>query len=158
MDFNRLLADFAALTGLEAAPDEKDSCTLETDGLAITIKYRQDTDDVIIFAPVTDPEIFETLEPQVLSTALKLAYNGAGTRGNHIGLSEGDELILSRILESADLDGEKLFHQLLNFADAASYVRNTLRFSKDAPGESGSFGDSGAPVIPGADARTFMIV
>ena len=140
MEFTRLPADLAALTGLEAVPNENDSCTMETDGLAITVKYRQDTDDVIMFAPVTDPENFETLEPQVLSAALKLAYNGAGTRGNHIELSEGDEHILSRILKSADLDGEKLFRQLLDFADAASYVRNTLRFSRDAPGKNGSFG------------------
>ena len=56
MEFTRLLADLAALTGLEAAPNENDSCTMETDGLAITVKYRQDTDDVIMFVPVTDPE------------------------------------------------------------------------------------------------------
>ncbi len=54
--FESLIADFAKMTGLPLSPDERGGCALETDGLIITIQYRAEADDIVIFAPVADPE------------------------------------------------------------------------------------------------------
>ncbi len=140
--FTRLIADFAALTGVDADVDEYDSCTLETDGLVITVKYRRAHDDVVIFVPVTENDGFEPLKPEMLRTALRLSYNGAETRGNFLGLFENN-LILSHTYGNADLTPEKLADILLAFAEAAAFVRNALKFSESAPEEaSGSSWDS----------------
>ena len=46
--FEALLADFSAKTGLNLAPDERQGCFLETDGILITVQHRQEADDIVI--------------------------------------------------------------------------------------------------------------
>lgn len=92
--FESLIADFSAKTGLDLAPDERQGCFLETEGILITIQHRQDADDIVIFAPVTDPDASERPTRAMLEKALALAYNGTGTSGANLGMFNG-ELILS---------------------------------------------------------------
>ena len=63
--FTRLMADFAALTGVDA-----DACTPETDDPIITVKYRRVNDEVVIFARGSETDGFESLKPEMLRTAL----------------------------------------------------------------------------------------
>ena len=68
--FTRLMADFAALTGVDADVDGCDSCTPETDDLIITVKYSGVHDEVVIFARGSETDGFESLKPEMLRTAL----------------------------------------------------------------------------------------
>ncbi len=123
--FEDLIANFKQATGLPLELDAKDSCALETDGLIIVLQYRREQDDMVIFAPVTDPDQIAELSTEVLTTALALSYQGEGTGGNFLGLFE-DSLILSRSVSLAGLDAEKLAELVLSFSEQAIYVRDML--------------------------------
>ena len=120
-----LIADFAEMTGLPLTPDVRGGCILETDDIFITIQYRAEADDVVIFAPVTDPEAPERPTKAMLEKALSLAYDGVGTSGAFLGLFDG-ELILSVHLPMRGLDAETLGFRLTSFADTAVSVRNEI--------------------------------
>lgn len=120
--FDKLLADFAAMTGLQVAADAQNSCQLETDGLIITLQYRSDADDLVIFAPVTDSDGNGGLVSSQYKKALSLAYDGKGTSGASLGLFDG-ELVLSVHLPMNGLDAETLGVRLTAFTDAAISVR-----------------------------------
>ncbi len=123
--FESLINDFAKATGLNLEIDADNSCALETDGLIIVIQYRQKSDDLVIFAPVTDPDRISVLSKELLSLALELSYNGEETGGNYLGLNKG-VLILSRTVPLENLDHNKLADILLAFSDRALYVRERL--------------------------------
>lgn len=120
--FDKLLADFAAMTGLEVAADAQNSCQLETDGLIITLQYRSEADDLVIFAPVTDSEEPGGLSAAQCKKALSLAFDGKGTSGASLGMFN-DELVISVHLPMSGLDAETLGVRLTAFTDAAVSVR-----------------------------------
>ena len=85
--FGHLIAEFAAATGVELEPDAQDSCTLSTDRVSVTVQYRRDGDEVVVFAPVAEADVEGSGFPAaVLAKALALAYDGRGTGGAFLGL------------------------------------------------------------------------
>lgn len=120
--FESLIADFAKMTGLPLSPDVRGGCALETDDIFITIQYREAADDIVIFAPVTDPEAAERPSKAMLEKALSLAHDGKGTAGAMLGLFDG-ELILSVHLQMQGLDAESFGVKLTAFADTAVSVK-----------------------------------
>ncbi len=155
--FESLIADFAKMTGLPLSPDARNGCALETDGLFITIQYRTEADDIVIFAPVTDPEAAERPTKAMLEKALSLAYDGKGTSGASLGLFDS-ELILSVHIPMQGLDAETLGVKLAAFADAAVSARAEIAAAVDVTdgvegGGGGDATDGGA-----ADSAQFLRV
>jgi hypothetical protein len=141
--FESLIAEFARKTGLPLEVDGRESCSLETEDLVVTLQYRRDRDDVALFAPVA--ESGEELAPETLRAALRLACNGKGTRGNYLGLFE-DTLLLSAFVPFEGLTAAALGDRVLAFADAALAVRDALAASaarEPAPASSGLPPDAG---------------
>ena len=141
--FESLIAEFAKNTGLPLEADAQESCSLETEDLVITLQYRRERDDVVLFAPVSEPG--EELPPETLRAALELACNGKGTRGNYLGLFAGT-LLLSRFISFDGLTADALGDRVLAFSDAALAVRAALAEpaaadSSPAPGPD-SFGET----------------
>ena len=135
--FDKLLADFAAMTGLQVAADAQNSCQLETSDLLITLQYRDQADDLVIFAPVTDSGEAEGLSPAQYKKALSLAYDSKGTSGASLGLFNG-ELVLSVHLPMSGLDAETLGVRLTAFSDAAISVRAEIAAEAGNEGGDGS--------------------
>ena len=121
--FESLIGEFSKETGLSLQADAGESCSLETDGLVVTLQYRRERGDVAIFAPVSEPGA--DLPSETFRTALTLACNGEGTRGNFLGLF-GDALILSAFVPFEGLTAATLGGRVLAFADAALAVRAAL--------------------------------
>ena len=121
--FESLIGEFSKETGLPLEADAGESCSLETDGLVVTLQYRRERGDVALFAPVSEPGA--DLPSETFRTALTLACNGEGTRGNFLGLF-GDALILSAFVPFEGLTAATLGDRVLAFADAALAVRAAL--------------------------------
>ena len=138
--FESLIAEFAKNTGLPLEADAQESCSLETEDLVITLQYRRERDDVVLFAPVSEPG--EELPPETLRAALELACNGKGTRGNYLGLFAGT-LLLSRFMPFDGLTADALGESVLAFADAALAVRAALAEPAAAPSPASGAGFSG---------------
>ena len=136
--FESLIGEFSKETGLPLEVDAGESCSLETDGLVVTLQYRRERGDVAIFAPVSEPGA--DLPSETFRTALTLACNGEGTRGNFLGLF-GDALILSAFVPFEGLTAAMLGDRVLAFADAAHAVRDAL--AAPAPEQTASGGVSG---------------
>ena len=49
--FNKLMEEFSAATGVDTVVDGERSCTLEADGILVTLQYLEDADEVVLFAP-----------------------------------------------------------------------------------------------------------
>ena len=138
--FESLIAEFAKNTGLPLEADAQESCSLETEGLVITLQYRRARDDVVLFAPVSEPG--EELSPETLRAALELACNGKGTRGNYLGLFAGT-LLLSGFVPFAGLTADALGDRVLAFSAAALAVRAALAEPAAAPSPASGAGFSG---------------
>ena len=138
--FESLIAEFAKNTGLPLEADAQESCSLETEGLVITLQYRRERDDVVLFAPVSEPG--EELSPETLRAALELACNGKGTRGNYLGLFAGT-LLLSGFVPFAGLTADALGDRVLAFSAAALAVRAALAEPAAAPSPASGAGFSG---------------
>ena len=121
--FESLIGGFSKETGLPLEVDAGGFCSLETDGLVVTLQYRRERGDVAIFAPVSEPG--DDLPPETLRAALLLACNGEGTRGNVLGLFDG-ALLLSAFVPFEGLTADTLGDRVLAFADAALAVRDAL--------------------------------
>ena len=155
--FESLIADFSQKTGLGLVPDERAGCILETDGIFITLQHRAESDDVVVFAPVTDPEAAARPTRAMLERALSLAYDGRGTYGAFLGLFDG-ELILSVHLPMQGLDAETLAARLTAFADAAVSVRAEVAAAA-VGGEDGETAAEGDGVdLPGGGVSQFIPV
>ena len=128
--FESLIAEFAKKTGLPLKVDGLESCSLETEGLVITLQYRRERDDVALFAPVSEPG--EELPPETFRAALELACNGKGTRGNYLGLFAGT-FLLSRFIPFDGLTADALGDRVLAFSAAALAARAALAEPADAP-------------------------
>ncbi|WP_406040308.1 CesT family type III secretion system chaperone [Succinimonas sp.] len=153
--FNKLLSEFSKLTGLDTEADSDNSCSMETDGgVIITIQYLENTNELAIFAPVTDPDKFAKLDYSVLKTALELSYNGEGIRGNNLGMFH-DALILSKKYDAELVNAEKLADILINFSDTAVFVRNALVASIGIDSEESDFNsdfNSGSAAVFNSEA------
>ena len=135
--FNKLMEEFSAATGVDTVVDGERSCTLEADGILVTLQYLEDADEVVLFAPVWEPEAEGALPSSAtMRAALELGYDGKETGGAHIGLFE-NSLVLSIHLPMADLDGEKLGVRVMAFFDVATGVAATLS-QASAGGEDGN--------------------
>ncbi len=119
--FEALIEELKQVTGLPLEVSQENSCSLENDGLVITMQYRQSSDDLVLFSPILMPEENEELSPEVMKRALELAYNGDGTRGGFLGLFEGS-LVLSVFLPLEDLDAGGLATRILAFTETAQGV------------------------------------
>ena len=140
--FNKLMEEFAAATGVDAVVDNEGSCTLEADGLLFTLQYLEETDEVVLFAPVWQPEAEGMPPPSAtMRTALELGYDGKETGGAHIGLF-ADSLVLSIHLPMAGLDGEKLGVRITAFFDVATGIAAALA-QASADGEAGTVKEEG---------------
>lgn len=121
-EFERLLAEFSALAGLDAKADAKDAFSLESDGIVFTLQFLREANDVVLFAPLSDPDAAEGPTPQMLRRALELSYDGRGTDGAFLGLFDG-QLVLSFHIPMQDLDANALAAKLSAFADTALAAR-----------------------------------
>lgn len=92
-------------------------------GIVVTLQYRRGRDDMVLFAPVTDPDA--ELPAETLRSALALACHGEGTHGNFLGLF-GETLLLSAVLPLEGLDADTLAARILGFSDVALDVRDAL--------------------------------
>ena len=138
--FESLISAFAKETGLPLEVDARESCSLETDGLVVTLQYRRERGDVAIFAPVSEPDA--DLPPETFRTALTLACNGKGTRGNFLGLFD-DTLLLSAFVPFEGLTAAALGDRVLAFADAALAVRTALAAPTAEPASAPALGSGG---------------
>ena len=125
MFFKDLVAKLSEESGLDLEPDIYDTCMLERDGIVISFKYQQESDDIAIFAPVTDPDKIIRLNESALRMALSLCYNGVGTGGGFIGLFE-ENLVLTRYVPLKDLSVEKFAAILNAFGETAYDVHNAI--------------------------------
>ncbi|WP_019003210.1 type III secretion system chaperone [Succinimonas amylolytica] len=122
--FDKLISELAAFSGLSLEVDGNNSCALSTDDLYITLLYRADLNDIVIFAPVTDPDDGEPGK-ELLRKALELSYNGSGTRQHFLGLFD-DTLVLSIPVPVKDLTARVLGQKIVAFANAAAAVKTEL--------------------------------
>lgn len=120
--FKKIIAGFSAMTGLRLVPDEGQNYFLETDGIIITIQYSQDTDEIVISAPVMDADTGVTPTKAMYEKALSLSYDSKGTFGASLGLFD-NKLILSIRLPMQDMDASDFGVKLSAFADAAVSAR-----------------------------------
>ena len=126
--FDKLISELAAFSGLPLEVDGNNSCALSTDDLYITMLYRSDAGDIVIFAPVTDPDDGKPGEA-VLRKALELSYNGSGTKQHFLGLFD-DTLVLSVPVPVRDLTAKVLGQKIVAFANAAASVKAELANSR----------------------------
>ncbi len=119
--FEALMKGFTEATGLPMQISVDDSCSLETEGMIITMQYRQESDDIVIFAPVMTPDEDETLPNGVLRKALELSYNGKGTHGAFLGLFEG-ALVLSFTISTHGLNVDILCAHIIAFTETAQGI------------------------------------
>ena len=130
--FEALVSELAAATGLPLEIDARDACSLETDGLVVTLQHRRERDDVALFSPVTEPD--GELPPATLRKALALSCNGEGTRGAYLGLFD-ETLLLSTFIPLEGLTAETFGGRILAFADTAHAVRDALAASATEPAD-----------------------
>ena len=123
--FEALMKGFTMATGLPMQISVDDSCSLETEGMIITMQYRQESDDIVIFAPVMTPDEDETLPNGVLRKALELSYNGKGTHGAFLGLFEG-ALVLSDAVSTQGLNVDILCAHIIAFTEIAQSIAHEL--------------------------------
>ncbi|MCR5537552.1 MAG: type III secretion system chaperone [Succinivibrio sp.] len=129
--FQKLIEDLSAKTGLDLKLDAYDACSLENNGLFVTIQYKREQDEIVLFAPVTDPDEISELSEEMLRTALTLSFNGLGTNGYFLGLFDDSLLLSTSIPCSRDLDVETFAEKIVHFTDSALKVRDDLLKSAD---------------------------
>ena len=120
--FSSLVAEFAEKTGVTPGNPGADNFDIVADGILVSVQYRQDKDDCIIFTlPLRDMEP----DPAMLRRALELAANGAGTGGHFLGIKEG-MFVLSAIVPLAGLSAEDFGKRLIALADVSHRVGEQL--------------------------------
>jgi hypothetical protein len=125
MTFKEIIDDLAKESGLPLELDNNESCMLESDDIVITVQHRNVQDDVVIFAPVTDPDKIARLNESVLRSALSLSYNGVATGGCYMGQYE-ESLVLTKYISAQNLTSEILAMQINDFSRIAADVRDTI--------------------------------
>ena len=80
MNFTKLMTDFVILISLETVANDNNSHARENNELAITSEVPS-APITSYLCPITDPEIFETLKPLIVSPSPeKLAYTVSASR------------------------------------------------------------------------------
>lgn len=149
--FETIVKEMAEATGLPLELDEKDSVSVEADGVVVTVQYRRDHDDVALFAAVA-----EDADDATCRAALGLALHGKGTRGNFIGLFDGS-IVLSSFAPLEGMTAETLGEHLLAFTDAAAAVRAELAGGSRSRATEGDV-DVQSQVPPAFGSTGFMAV
>lgn len=123
--FKQMIQSLSEYVGIELTVNNNNAVILENNNLLITLQYRAEREDIVIFAPVTDPDKIDKPDEKILRNALTLAYNGEGTEGNFLGLFN-NHLILSNTIPLKDLTVENLSARIIQFSSTASRVYNFL--------------------------------
>lgn len=121
-DFESLISDFAAQTGVKPPQEGKDSLDLVADGMVVSVLHRRERRDCVIFTlPLDD----EPVSPAMMRRALELDANGDGTGGHFLGVKAG-MFVLSAILPLEGLTAEAFGKRMLSLAAAARTVAQEL--------------------------------
>ena len=123
--FDDLIADFSEKAGL-ALPSVKDgSVDLVVDGIDVSVQYRPDRDDCVMFTlPLADTEP----EPDMMRKALELSANGFGTGGHFLGIKEG-MFVLSSVVKLDGLSVEDFAARLLALAEATPRLAERIAYA-----------------------------
>ena len=82
--FETVISDFCEKAGLARPPVKDGSVDFVVDGLCVSVQYRPDRDDCVMFTlPLYDTEP----EPCLMRRALELSVNGAATGGHVLGIN-----------------------------------------------------------------------
>ncbi len=129
--FNKLMEEFSAATGVDTVVDGERSCTLEADGILVTLQYLEDADEVVLFAPVWQPEA-EGAQPSsaTMRAALELGYDGKETGGAHIGLFENSIVLSIHLPMAAQARIRNAMHSMA--CRHAAVILDRLREEADA--------------------------
>ena len=120
--FETLISEFSEKTGLALQLGKNGSVDLVVDGLDVSVQYRPDRDDCVMFTlPLYDTEP----EPCMMRRALELAANGAGTDGHFLGIKEG-MFVLSSVVKIDGLSAEGFAERLISLANMTSRVAESL--------------------------------
>ena len=120
--FEALISDFAEKTGLSLQSVKDGDVDLVVDGVDVSVQYRQDKDDCVMFTlPLDDMEP----DARMSRRALELAANGAGTGGHFLGVKEG-MFVLSSVARLGGLSAEDFAERLLALAAATRRVAEAL--------------------------------
>ena len=122
MEFERLMAEFGEAAGIDTRPDAKGTVWIDSDGVMVTVQYRQEHDDIVIFSL---PLSGETADETIMRRALELSSAGFGTGGFYIGLHDGF-LTLSTVIPLEGLDADALAKRLLALSSATTRVTNSI--------------------------------
>ncbi len=126
--FKKKIEELSKLLGFDIEVNSDESCALEYENLIITLQYRREQNDVLIFAPVTDPDKISNLPESALRTALKLSFKGSGTGMNYLGMVEG-HLILSNYISIDNITAEELANKIYLFTTSAEDVSKAITAS-----------------------------
>ena len=120
--FETLISDFAEKAGLSLQTVKDGSVDLVVDGIDVSVQYRPDNDDCVLFTlPLDDTEP----DDRMARRALELSANGAGTGGHFLGIKEG-MFVLSSIAQLGGLSAEDFAERLLALAAATRRVAEAL--------------------------------
>lgn len=120
--FETLLSEFCEKTGLALQSSKDGSVDLVVDGFDVSVQYRSDKDDCVLFTlPLYDTEP----EPCMMRRALELAANGAGTGGHFLGIKEG-MFVLSSVVKMDGLSAEVFAERLISLANTTRRVAESL--------------------------------
>lgn len=120
--FETLISEFCEKTGLALQSGKDGSVDLVVDGLDVSVQYRQDKDDCVLFTlPIHDTEP----EPCMMHRALELAANGAGTGGHFLGIKE-EMFVLSSVVKMEGLSAEAFAERLISLANMTRHVAESL--------------------------------
>ena len=120
--FGTLISSFCEKTGLALQSDKDGSVDLVVDGLDVSVQYRPDKDDCVLFTlPLydTEPELC------MMRRALELAANGAGTGGHFLGIKEG-MFVLSSVVKMDGLSAEGCAERLISLANTTRRVAERI--------------------------------
>ena len=123
--FDLLISELSSESGLAMEIDDKDSCSLVTDGLYLTVQCVAASEEIVLFAPVDDPDSFFELSPAVMKKALSLSFMGDGTDRCFLGVRD-DVLVLSKFLPLQNITAHDLGVQIQRFADLAISIKGQL--------------------------------
>ena len=120
--FETVITKFCEDAGLARPPIKDGSVDFVVDGLCVSVQYRPDRDDCVMFTlPIYDTEP----EPCLMRRALELGVNGAETGGHFLGIKE-DMFVLSSVVKLDGLSAEGFAERLVSLANATRRVADSL--------------------------------
>ena len=120
--FETVISDFCEAAGLALPPIKDGSADFVVDGLSVSVQYRSDRNDCVMFTlPLYDTEP----EPCLMRRALELDVNGAATGGHFLGIREG-MFVLSSVVKVDGLSAEEFAERLVSLANATRRVADSL--------------------------------